>query len=60
MSVAVEAIAKAGGRIIVVDAIDDAARSFYGHHGFIQVPENNRRLVMKASDAARSLGIAWP
>jgi GNAT superfamily N-acetyltransferase len=60
LRVAVEAIATAGGRIIVVDAINDAARSFYLHHGFIQVPDNDRRLVMKASKAARSLGIAWP
>jgi hypothetical protein len=44
----------------VVDAISDAARSFYVHHGFVQVPDEERRLVMKASDAARSLGIAWP
>jgi predicted GNAT family N-acyltransferase len=60
LSVAVEAIAKAGGRIIVVDAMNDAARSFYIHHGFVEVPEVHGRLVIKASDAARSLGIAWP
>lgn len=60
LGVAVEAVKKAGGRLIVVDAIDEDAAGFYAHHGFVPAPENPRRLVMKAGDAARTLGLAWP
>lgn len=60
LGVAVEAVRKVGGRLLVVDAIDDDAVGFYEHHGFSEVPENPRRLVMKASDAARTLGLHWP
>lgn len=56
---ALEAMKTAGGRLIVVDAIDDAAASFYEHHGFRRIPENPYRLFLKASDAAKSVGIAW-
>jgi len=54
-----EAMKAAGGRLIVVDAIDEAATSFYEHHGFRKVPDNPYRLFLKASDAAKSLGISW-
>lgn len=60
LAVAVEAIQKAGGRLIVVDAIDETAAAFYEHHGFLAVPDNAFRLVLKASSAARSLGLSWP
>jgi len=49
-----------GGRLIVVDAIDDAAVGFYRHEGFVSTPLDERRLVMKASKAAASLGRVWP
>ncbi|MGI8937659.1 MAG: GNAT family N-acetyltransferase [Iamia sp.] len=55
-----DAAARAGGRIVVVDAIDDAAASFYVHHDFEPIPNNPRRLVMKLSTAARALGVEWP
>lgn len=44
-----------GGRLIVVDAIDDAAQQFYEHFGFIPVNNRPGRLVMKVStvEAAR-------
>lgn len=58
LGVAVEAVTKVGGRLIVVDAVDPEAADFYEHHGFLPVPGNPHRLVMKASDAARTLGIA--
>lgn len=60
LGVAVGAVRKAGGRIVVVDAVDDEAAGFYEHHGFAPVSDNPRRLVMKASDAAKTLGLAWP
>jgi GNAT superfamily N-acetyltransferase len=54
------AIEIGGGRVIVVDAIDDAAKGFYEHFGFRSVPGDERRLVMKASTAAASLSHPWP
>ncbi len=48
-----------GGRIIVVDAIDDEAQSFYEHFHFIPVRNRERRLVMKVSTAAKALGERW-
>jgi GNAT superfamily N-acetyltransferase len=35
-----------GGRYVVVDALDDAAASFYRHHGFQPVPGSPGRLVL--------------
>lgn len=55
-----DAIAIGGGRLIVVDAFDQAAANFYRHHGFKPTPTDPARLVMKASTAAAALGIAWP
>ena len=49
-----------GGRVIVVDAIDAAARSFYERHDFQPLPGAPHRLVMKMSTAARALNIDWP
>ena len=56
----VDAARRAGGRLIVVDAINDQARSFYEHHDFQPLPDNDRRLVIKISTAAQALGIDWP
>lgn len=47
LEVIVQAAELAGGRIVVVDAIDDNAASFYGRHGFQKVKHNPHRLVMK-------------
>ncbi len=55
-----EAIRVGGGRVIVVDAIDARAASFYEHFGFRAIPANPSRFVMKASTAAASLSIDWP
>jgi GNAT superfamily N-acetyltransferase len=35
-----------GGRYVIVDAIDEAAASFYGHHGFEAIPGRPHRLVL--------------
>lgn len=52
----VQASASAAGRLIVVDAIDDAAAGFYSHHDFQPVKNNQRRLVMKIATAREALG----
>ena len=56
----VEVARRAGGKLIVVDAFDDAAAAFDAHHDFVPLPGNPNRLVMKISTAARALGTTWP
>jgi hypothetical protein len=56
LAVAVDVSRRSGGRLIVVDAIDGDAASFYEHHGFRASPDPNRRM-MKVSDAAVSIGL---
>lgn len=51
---AVEASGRAAGRLIVVDAIDDAAVGFYRRFGF-QLCPGSRRLVRKTSEVAAAL-----
>jgi GNAT superfamily N-acetyltransferase len=46
----VAAATNAGGRLIAVDALDDAAHRFYRHHDF-QPIQGSRRLVMKIATA---------
>lgn len=60
LGVIIHAARQAGGRVLLVDAIDDEARAFYEHHDFARLPGNTRRLVMKLSTAARALGVPWP
>jgi hypothetical protein len=47
-----------GGRLVVVDALDDEAQRFYEHFHFAPVQNRERRLVMKMSTAAKALGVA--
>lgn len=56
----VEIARSAGGKLIVVDAIDADAAAFYAHHHFEPLPNRKDRLIMKVSTAARSLGMDWP
>src|SRR4029078_5143024 len=56
----VDAAKHAGGKLVVVDAIDDDAADFYKHHDFEPLPVNPHRLLMKISTAARALDIDWP
>lgn len=56
----VAAARAAGGRIVVVDAIDEPAAAFYQAHDFQPVTRDPLRLVMKLSTAARALAIPWP
>jgi len=50
----------AGGKVVVVDAIDAEAAAFYRHHDFEPLPGRPNRLVMKLSTAARALDADWP
>ena len=52
---ALDAVALAGGRLVVVDAIDRAATGFYEHYGFTRLAEH-QRLYRKVTDIARDLG----
>ena len=52
---AVAASDAAAARLVVVDAIDDDAVGFYRRWGFIDAPDNPRRLHRKTSDVRASL-----
>ena len=56
----VDVAKRAGGKLVVVDAIDDEAAEFYEHHDFTPIPGNPHRLVLKVSTVARELNIPWP
>ncbi len=45
-----------GGRLVVVDALDDQAASFYRHYDFTPVRDNPHRLVLKMATVRRLLG----
>jgi GNAT superfamily N-acetyltransferase len=50
----------AGGKVVVVDAIDGGAAQFYEHHNFVPLPGNPHRLVQKLSTIAKALREPWP
>jgi len=54
LQVTVAAGDRAGGRLIVVDAIDQEAHDFYRHHGFVPIA-GARRLAMKVATARGAL-----
>jgi GNAT superfamily N-acetyltransferase len=56
LSLMVKGAMDLGGRLIVVDAIDDKAAAFYQHHDFQPVKGNPHRLVIKVATAAKALG----
>jgi predicted N-acetyltransferase YhbS len=56
----VEAARRAGGKFIVVDAIDEEAAAFYAHHEFEAMPANPLRFTRKLSTLAKALGKPWP
>lgn len=57
LGVIVEASGLGGGRLIVVDAIDDGAAAFYRRHDFRPVKGDDKRLVMKVSTARQALDL---
>ena len=50
----------AGGKVVVVDAVDSAAERFYKHHNCVPLPGNPQRLVQKLSTIAKALRQPWP
>lgn len=58
---AVETVVRAteigGGRLLVVDAIDEPAASFYRAHDFEQI-QGSHRLYARIASLARTLGVA--
>lgn len=46
-----------GGRLIVVDAVDDNATAFYARHDFQPVKGNPQRLVLKVATVRKSMGL---
>jgi GNAT superfamily N-acetyltransferase len=46
-----------GGRLIVVDAIDENAATFYRRHDFVPVKGNPHRLVLKIATARKAMGV---
>ncbi|WP_067694209.1 GNAT family protein [Actinoplanes awajinensis] len=56
----VRAAAIGGGRLIVVDALDDNAAKFYLRHDFTPIKNNPRRLVMTMATARAALGVEGP
>jgi len=50
----VDAANTGGGRLIIVDAIDDEAVTFYRHHNFQPIRGSVRRLVMKVTTARQA------
>jgi len=55
-----EAARIAGGKLVVVDAIDERAVRFYEHHDFERSSLEPSRLFMKLSTVAKALGSPWP
>lgn len=53
LEITVEAARRAGGRLIVVDAIDDGARAFYEHHDFTPIGDGRRLVIKVATVEAR-------
>lgn len=44
-------------RVIVVDAIDDAAATFYQKYGFTAVPDQPHRLLIRVSQVSAAFGM---
>lgn len=56
----VTAARSAGGRVLIVDAIDDNAANFYRAYDFQPTPNDEHRLILKLSTVARALDLLWP
>ena len=47
---------KIGSLAVVVDALDEKAKKFYEHYGFISLPEKPLKLVMSMKTVAKRYG----
>lgn len=50
----VDAGERSGGRVIIVDAVDDESVAFYEHHDFVRIGDS-RRLAMKVATARAAI-----
>jgi GNAT superfamily N-acetyltransferase len=60
LELVVDVARSAGGKIVVVDAVDEVAARFYEHHDFGAVTGDPHRLIKKLSTVARALELPWP
>lgn len=60
LATTVGAARAAGGKLVVVDAVDDDAARFYRHHDFQAIALDPHRLVQKLSTIAAALDLPWP
>jgi len=60
LSTILEAGRLVGGKLVVVEAIDEPAALFYAKYDFQPVPNHPRRLVLKLSTIAKALNLDWP
>lgn len=56
----VDAARRAGGKFVVVDAVDGAAASSYAHHEFESLPSAPLRFTGKLSSVAHAIAASWP
>ena len=56
----VTAARSAGGRLVVVDAVDGHAADFYRAHDLQPSPTDPYRPIVKLSTTARALDLPWP
>ncbi len=56
LSRAVRAAEVGGGRLVVVDALDESAARFHRHYDFTPVKDNPRRLVLKIASIRKLIG----
>lgn len=56
LDVIIRATEVAAGRLIVVDAVDEAAHSFYRRHDFHPIKGSSNRLVLKIATVRKALG----
>lgn len=56
----VEAARRAGGKFVVVDAIEEEAAEFYARHEFDAMQANPLRFTRKLSTIAKAINQPWP
>ncbi len=60
LEIIIAAARQVGGKLVVVDAIDEGALKFYEQRDFEPIPTQPHRLLLKLSSAAKTLGVSWP
>lgn len=57
LSRAARAAESSGGRLVVVDALDESAARFYEHYDFTPIKSDPHRLVLKIASVRKFLGL---